>query len=106
MIKRMMLVPKREDLSNEEFRSYLDQTHIPLVKRLPGLRRLRVNYVQASGDGSVPTFACVGEEWYDDAEAMQAAFSGPEGQAVKEDGPKLAGHTQILVVEEVEVPLA
>ena len=54
MIKAIVLVPKREDMSSEEFRRYVDEIHLPLVKRLPGLRRLLIHYVHPSPDGTAP----------------------------------------------------
>ena len=107
MIKAIVLVPKREDMSSEEFRRYVDEIHLPLVKRLPGLRRLLINYVHPNPDRSATLYEGVGEDWFESIEAMQAAFAGPEGQAVMADTAKFAdvARMQVLVVDEVEVPL-
>jgi hypothetical protein len=50
----------------------------------------------------------VGEDWFDSVEALQAALASPEGQAVVADAPNYVDttRTQLLVVEEEEVPLA
>ena len=107
MIKAIVLVPKREDMSSEEFRRYVDEIHLPLVKRLPGLRRLLIHYAHPSPDGTPPLYEGVGEDWFESIEAMQAAFAGPEGRAVMADTAKFAdvARMQVLVVDEVEVPL-
>ena len=108
MIKAIVLIPKREDMSSEEFRRYVDETHLPLVTRLPGLRRLLINYAQPNPDGTAPLYDGVGEDWFESPEAMQAAFAGAEGQAVMADTGNFAdvARMQVLVVDEVEVPVA
>ena len=39
MVKLMLLLYRRPDLSPDDFRRYLQESHMPLVARLPGLRR-------------------------------------------------------------------
>ena len=108
MIKVIVLLPKRGDMSSEDFRRYVDETHLPLVTRLPGLRRLLINHAHPNPDGTAPPYHGVGEDWFENPEAMQAAFAGPEGQAVMADTGNFAdvARMQVLVVDEVEVPLA
>ena len=45
MIKIMLLLHRRPDLSVEEFRRYWHTEHQALLVRLPGLRRLVLNDV-------------------------------------------------------------
>jgi uncharacterized protein (TIGR02118 family) len=107
MTKVMVLDRKRSDMGADDFRRHLDEVHLPLVARLPGLRRLVANHVVASADGSTPPYDAVMEDWFESMEAMQAGFAGPEGQAVGADLPTFADPEQlrILVVQEVEMPL-
>jgi EthD domain len=45
MVKVIVLLPRRADMSPEAFKQHLRETHLPLVTRLPGLRRLILNWV-------------------------------------------------------------
>jgi uncharacterized protein (TIGR02118 family) len=105
MIKLVLLVAKRADLSTEEFRRYWRETHAPLLRQLPGLRRLVFNYALPGMDGAAPEYDGVSEDWFESAEAMQAAFASPAGQAIFADAPHFLdmGRLRMFVVEEEEV---
>jgi uncharacterized protein (TIGR02118 family) len=108
MIKVVVLVPRRNDMRRENFEQYVRETHQLLLVRLPGLRRLVVNWVVPDPDGPVPDYDLVGEDWFDDAQAMQAAFASPEGKAVIDDTPNFADMSRFRLMvteEEEEVPL-
>ena len=102
MVKVIVLLRRRMDRSQEEFRRYLDEKHLPLVKSLPGLRRLVINYVMPTPDGTAPAYDAVAEDWFDSPEAMQAALASPEGQAVYADTPNFADvdRLALLIVQE------
>jgi uncharacterized protein (TIGR02118 family) len=102
MVKVIILLPRRADRGREEFRGYLDEKHLPLVRRLPGLQRLVVNYVVPGPDGAAPSYDAVAEDWFESAEAMQAALASPEGQAVYADAQNFTDMDRLamLVVRE------
>jgi uncharacterized protein (TIGR02118 family) len=108
MINAIVLVSRRDDISREDFERYLRETHQHLLVKLPGLRRLVVNRVLPDPNGPAPDYDLVGEHWFDDLEAMQAAFASPEGKAVIDDTPNFADMSRfrLMVTEEEEVPLA
>ena len=87
MVKVIVLLPRRPDMSPEAFGQHLRETHLPLVTKLPGLRRLVVNWVLPDPNGSPLAHDAVSEDWFDDAAAMGAALASPEGQAVAADVP-------------------
>jgi uncharacterized protein (TIGR02118 family) len=113
VVKLMLLLYRRPDLSPDDFRRYLRETHLPLVARLPGLRRTVVNLPlpgapAAPGAPDLPPGCdAVGEDWFDSVESLQAALDSPEGQAAGADGPNFLdmGRTVMLVMEEEEVAL-
>jgi uncharacterized protein (TIGR02118 family) len=107
VLKLMVLLPRRADLSREAFDRYLRDTHAPLVATLPGLRRLVVNHVLPDPSGAEPAYDAIAEDWFDSPEALQAALASPEGQAVNADAPNLLdlARLQFLVVQEEEVAL-
>ena len=107
MLKLMVFIRKRGDLSEEAFERHLRDTHAPLVARLPGLRRLVLNRVLPDPTGAPPAWDLVAEDWFDGPEAMQAALASPEGRAVQADAPNFldTSKLQCLVVREDEVTL-
>jgi len=107
MIKIMLLLHRRPDLSVEEFRRYWHTEHQALLMRLPGLRGLVLNDVLPGLDGAPGPCDGIAEDWFDSPEAMQMAFASVEGQAVAVDAPNFLDPTrlQILVVNEQGVPL-
>ena len=107
MIKVVVPLSQREDMSQEEFERYRREEHLPLVTKLPGLRRLVVSRVLPNPNGPPPGFDAVAEDWFDDLAAMGAAFASPEGQVVIADAPNFLdmGRFQLLVVEEQDVPI-
>ena len=106
-MKIMVFLARRADLSREEFERHLRETHLPLVARLPGLRRLVLNRVLPDPGGAEPAWDAVAEDWFDDPAALQAALASPEGQAVNADTPNFLdlGKLQFLVVQEDGVGL-
>jgi uncharacterized protein (TIGR02118 family) len=108
MIKVVVLLPRRDDMSPDEFARYARDQHRPLLVKLPGLRRLVINHVLPDPNSPPPAYDAVAEDWFNDLAAMGAAFASPEGQAVIADAPKFLDMTrfQLLVVDEEEIPLS
>ena len=71
------------------FDSYYHQTHIPIAKRLPGLRSYLINNgpVQALS-GSAPYLVATLD--FDSMADVNAALVSPEGQAAAADLPNFA----------------
>jgi uncharacterized protein (TIGR02118 family) len=107
MVKVIVLLPRRADLSPEAFQQHLRETHLPLVTKLPGLRRLVMNWVLPDPNQPPPAYDAVSEDWFEDAAAMGAALASPEAQAVTADMPNFLdpSRSALLVVEEEDVPL-
>jgi uncharacterized protein (TIGR02118 family) len=107
MVKVIVLLPRRADMSPEAFKQHMRETHLPLVTKLPGLRRLVLNWVLPDPNEPPPAYDAVSEDWFDDAAAMGAALATPEGQAVAADMPNFQDLSRValLVVEEEDVPL-
>ena len=61
MVKVIVLLPRRGDMSREDFQQYLRETHLPLVTKLPGLRRLVVNWVLPDPNEPPPAYDAVSE---------------------------------------------
>jgi hypothetical protein len=52
----IVLMPRRGDMSREDFQQYLRETHLPLAAKVPGLRRLVVNWVLPDPKGPPPGY--------------------------------------------------
>jgi uncharacterized protein (TIGR02118 family) len=98
VVKVVVLLPRRSDMSREDFERYLRETHVPLLVRLPGLRRLVLNWVLPDPNGPAPAYDAVGEDWFDDAQALNAAFASPEGKAVANDTPNFLDNPMSISV--------
>jgi len=104
MVKIVLLLYRRPDLSADEFRRHWHARHRPLLERLPGLRRLVLNDVLPGPAGAPGACDGIAEDWFDSPDAMQAAFAAAEGQAVAANFLDLS-RLQLLVLDEREVPL-
>jgi uncharacterized protein (TIGR02118 family) len=67
------------------FEAYYIGTHVPIAKRIPGLRKYTINRGPlAIVAGDLPLFLVATLE-FDDMGAIGAAFASPEGQAAAAD---------------------
>jgi uncharacterized protein (TIGR02118 family) len=99
MFKLIILLKKKTDLTDEQFATYWLETHAPLAKKMPGLRRYVVNVVMPPPNRE-PDYSGVVELWFDNVDAMKKAFSSPEGQTTQKDTETFAGSLTTLYVDE------
>ena len=99
MVRFLVLYDAPED--PEAFDRHYREVHIPLAKKLPGLRRYTVsrNVTGIRGGGS---YYLVAELDWDDMAALRQAFSSPEGQATAADVPTFAGDRVRSMIYELE----
>lgn len=77
MIKCIAMLKRRSDLTRDEFITYYETRHAPLIlSLLPGIVDYHRNFVQADGafpaeDGSPIDFDVVTEIWLENTEAHQ-----------------------------------
>jgi uncharacterized protein (TIGR02118 family) len=82
------------------FDQHYKSTHIPLVEKIPNLRRFEAGKVIGTPDGSAPPFYFLAELWFDSVEELQAAMSSPEGQAAGDDvGTFASGGATLMIAE-------
>lgn len=86
------------------FDLHYQQVHIPLGKKLPGLRRYTVSRNTAAVRGGEPFYLVAELDW-DDMDALRAAFSSPEGRATARDVAELApdGRVRSMIFEVEDV---
>lgn len=98
MVRFIVLYDEPEDA--EAFDRHYREVHIPLAKKLPGLRRYTIsrNARPIRGGGA---YYLVTELDWDDMDALQRDFPSPEGQATADDVANLApeGKVRSMVYE-------
>lgn len=89
MLKFMVVLHRRPDLTREQFRRHLQEVHGPLAKNLPGLRKYIQNFVHADPKRT-PAWDAIIELYFDDWSSMEAAWASPQGAASDADLPAFA----------------
>jgi uncharacterized protein (TIGR02118 family) len=107
VVKAIVLLQRRSGMSRDDFERYMRKTHLPLVVRVPGLRRLVLNWVLPDPNSPAPVYDAVAEDWFDDVQTMGKAFESPEGKAVVDDAPTFLdmSNFRLLVTEVEDIPL-
>jgi uncharacterized protein (TIGR02118 family) len=99
MLKVFSLIKRREDMSLDEFRSWILDEHAPKGRELPGLRRYHVSVIDAD-DPALPYHA-ITELYFDDEDAFTAAFASDAGKAAGADvAAHAADRVRLLTSEE------
>jgi uncharacterized protein (TIGR02118 family) len=76
--------------------------HIPLAKKLPGLRKYEISQGPVMTPAGPAGVHLVATLYFDDMQAIQAAFASPEGQAAAADAQSLTS-LEMFVFESQEV---
>lgn len=74
----------------EAFEKHYQEVHTPLVKKVPGVKEIRVNRVFAAPMGK-PSLHLVAEVVFADKETFNNAMKSPENMASGKDAMKFAG---------------
>ncbi len=99
MIKLVALFTHPPD--REAFERHYAGTHMPLVRKMPGLKRVEIARVTGAPRGESPYFL-VCEMYWENAEAMNASLASPEGRAVGRDSRDFASDLLTMHIAEVE----
>ena len=102
LFKLIILLKKKETISNVDFAKHLLDVHAPLARKMPGLKNYVVNLVQ-SPPNREPEFHGAVELWFDDRESMKRAFSSPEGEITQKDTENFASRTVTLFTDEKQI---
>lgn len=98
MIKVIALYKKPDDV--EAFDKHYNDVHLPLVKNVPGLRRLEVARITGSPFGETPYYL-ITEMYYDSIDAMNEANASSEGKAVVRDVMTFAAKYLTVLISEI-----
>jgi uncharacterized protein (TIGR02118 family) len=82
------------------FDRYYAETHVPLVHKIPNLRRFEAGKVVGTPDGSPAPYYYIAELSFDSGEELQAAMGSQEGQAAGADVATFAtGGVTLMIAE-------
>ena len=80
-----VLVLYHQPADTVAFDRYYFETHVPIAKKIPGLRSYTVNGVVPSLVAGGPAPHVVAELDFDNADQLHSAMGSPEGQAAQAD---------------------
>ena len=93
-----MVVIYRVPKDPEAFDRHYFEVHVPLAKKLPGLRRYSVSNGPIATPAGGPPVHMVATLHFDSLAAIRAAFATPEGQACAADRRRLAPRDENLIM--------
>jgi uncharacterized protein (TIGR02118 family) len=86
------------------FDEYYAATHIPLAKKMPGLRKYQVSQGPVATPAGPPGIHLIATLTFDSMTAVQNAFGSAEGKATAADVSKFAtGGAEIMFFDTKEV---
>jgi uncharacterized protein (TIGR02118 family) len=85
-----MVVVYKTPKDVEAFNRHYFDVHVPMAKKLPGLRKYEVSTGPITMLGAATVTYFVAVLYFDSLTAIWAAFASPEGQACAADRRKLA----------------
>lgn len=86
------------------FDTYYRETHIPLAKTIPGLRRYEISRGPVMTPAGPANFHLIATLRFDDLAAIQDAFASAEGQAAGADVQVFAtGGADMLIFDSEDV---
>ena len=98
MVKLVGAYGKPED--KDAFDAHYAETHAPLAKKIPNMRRFEYGKVLGSADGSDAPYYFLAELWFDSPADLQEALGSPEGQAAAADVASFASGGLTLMIAE------
>jgi uncharacterized protein (TIGR02118 family) len=98
MVKLVVAYGPPEDPA--AFDQHYAETHVPLVQKIPNLRRFEAGKVLGTADGSPAPYYFIAELWFDDPDELRAAMQTPEGQAAGADVSTFASGGATLMIAE------
>ena len=109
VIKIVWLLKKAEHLTDEQFKSWWLESHVPVARTAPGLRKYVVNFGRIDNLAGKPAFDCewdgVAEQWFADEAALNAAYSRQVSTEIRADTMAHVARLERIIVDELEIPI-
>ncbi|MGD9856983.1 MAG: EthD family reductase [Planctomycetaceae bacterium] len=84
------------------FDKYYHEVHVPIARKMKGLKKWTIGKVQGTPDGSPSPYYYIADLYMDSRADFEILLSSPEGQAAVDDVPKFASGGVTFVYTEVE----
>jgi len=97
MVKLIALYKKPDDPAS--FDDHYSNVHIPITKKIPGLRKMEVTKIVGSPAGPSDYYLLC-EMYYDDHEALKKAMKSEEAKASAKDLMGFAGSLVTMMIGE------
>jgi uncharacterized protein (TIGR02118 family) len=89
LVKGVYQLKRMPGMALDEFRKYWIEVHGGLGSKLPGLRRyVQSHLIDEAYLYAEPRYDGVAQLWFDNTDAMRAAFASAPGKALAADGPQ------------------
>jgi uncharacterized protein (TIGR02118 family) len=98
MVKLVVAYGAPED--SAAFDQHYANTHVPLVHKIPNLRRFEAGKILGTPDGAPAPFYYLAELLFDSMDELQAAMGSAEGQAAGGDVANFATGGATLMIAE------
>jgi uncharacterized protein (TIGR02118 family) len=85
----------------DAFEKYYAETHIPLVRKVKGIRRAEYSKGLPQPDGKPPTYYRIAEMWFSSVKQMQTVTATDDWKKVIDDVPNFATGGAIAEVSEI-----
>lgn len=95
MIKLIALYKKPSDV--QAFEEHYANVHLPLVEKIPGLRKTELSRITGSPRGEAP-FYMMYEMYFDDVDAYNRAMASEENKAAGKDLMSFARDSVTLMI--------
>lgn len=99
MVKMTALYKK--PANPQQFDEHYKTIHIPLVAKIPGLRRCELSKIVGAPGGESPYYL-MAELYFDDMNALKFAMSSKEGKAAGKDVGRFAGDIVQMMFCEIQ----
>ncbi len=96
MARLLVIYKKRLDAA--AFDKHYFETHVPLVKKIPGLRKFDLSHGPVGTPAGESDVHLIATLYFDDLAAMQTGMSSAEGQATAADAERFMGVKDSLLV--------
>ena len=97
-----LLVMYGHPTDTDAFDTYYREVHLPIARKMKGLKRWTVGKVQGTPDGKPGTYYFFADLYAESRAAMEAILASPEGQAAVADVPKFATGGVTFLYSDVE----
>ena len=87
----------------EDFQRYYHETHIPLARKMKGLKGWTIGLCESATEGEQPPYYMIVGLYADSREDMEAILASPAGQATVADVPNFATGGVMFMYDQEEV---